>query len=123
MARLTGKDVTILSPGADVLATYRACTIEIARALVETTGVEDDARSFCDGPYEWSVAFEKLKSSSAQFPGLIVTGGTAAFTCTEASGGKQYAGTILFADVVSDVGGDPQLERVTAVGTGALEVT
>ena len=121
--RLTGKDVTVLSAGAEVLATYRGCVIEIRRELVETTGVEEEARSFCDGAYEWSVRFEKLKSSAAQFPGLIVSGGTAAFTCTEATGGKEYAGTILFADLVSDVGGDPQLERVTAVGTGPLEVT
>jgi hypothetical protein len=123
MARLTGKDVTVLSAGAEVLATYRSCAIEIARDLVETTGVEDDVRSFADGPYGWSVTFETLKSSAAAFPGLIATGGTAAFACTEAAGGRQYAGAIRFADVASEVGGEVQLERVTALGTGPLEVT
>jgi len=123
MARLMGKDVTVLTAGSSLLATYRRCAIEIERETYETTGALDTARTFAPGPYSWRVTFEAIKQSAAVFPVLLLAGGTAAFTCTEAATGKHYSGAIIFSAVSDDVASDPQLERVTAQGTGALSVT
>ena len=123
MARLMGKDVTVLTVGSSLLATYRRCSIEIERETYETTGALDTARTFAPGPYSWRVTFEAIKQSAAVFPALLLAGGTAAFACTEATGGKHYSGAIIFSAASDDVAASPQLERVNAQGTGPLALT
>ncbi len=125
MTRLLGRDVTVLNPGGDVLALWESCTLDIERNLVDMTAVADGYRQYADGHYGWTVSFSKLVNSSRTLPSLLVTGGTASFSMTEASGGKQYSGVIRFNRVSADLGGVDarQMESCTAQGDGALTVT
>jgi hypothetical protein len=125
VARLIGNNVTVLNPGGDVLALWESCTLDIDSPPIDMTAVADAARQYMTGHYGWTVSFSKLVNSSRTLPQLIIAGGTAAFTMTEALGGKAYSGAIRFTRVTADLGGfdSRQMESATAQGDGALTVT
>lgn len=125
MARLLGRDVTVFSPGGDILALWESGSIDLDRNIIDMTAVADASRQYADGHYGWTVQCSKLVNSSRIFPSLLINGGTAAFSMTEASGGKQYTGVVRFQRVSADLGGvdTRQMESATLQGDGPLTVT
>jgi len=125
VARLLGKDVTVMSPGGNILALWESCVINIERNLVDMTAVADTSRQYADGHYNWTVECSKLVNTSRTFPDLLLTGGTVAVSITEATTGKAYTGVARIARVSADLGGvdTRQMENMTLQGEGALTVT
>ena len=123
--RLIGASATVMSIGGTaILAEYESAELRFERPLVETTAIKDtDGAHFLPMHTNAFVAYtatfrKKIDTVSVFKRADILSGGTLAWSFTEASGGRAYSGTAYVENVSHSTGDGVQTEEVTLRGEG-----
>jgi len=118
MARLIGRDCTVLSVGGNnILALFTDATLNLTVSEYDITCVKDDWNQRAPGVRDWEVTLTKMIDAQSVFPTLILEGETVVVQGN--FGGRLFTGTGMIASSANTMPAGAQTENVTIRSAGS----